>query len=121
MILASFEIDLQALLDLPKTSLTFREPPRFPVSEKDYSILLPKDRPFGRLEEILNGFSHPAILTRTYLFGYEGTGELANLRSFTFRFSLCKPDGTLTGEEINAFHNEFLTFLAKHNLRIREA
>ena len=121
MVLACFELGLQALLDLPKTSMAFREPPRFPVSEKDYSILLPKDKPFGELEEILNRFSHPMILERTFLFAYEGTGELADVRSFTFRFSLYKPDATLTGDEIDAFHNEFLTFLNKHGLRIREA
>jgi len=121
MVLACFEIDLQALLDLPKTTMLYREPPRFPVSEKDYSILLPKTQTFGELEAILNKFSHPSILKREYLFAYEGTGDLADWRSFTFRFYLHKPDGTLTGEEIGAFHEQFLDFLKKNNLRIREA
>jgi len=121
MVLACFEIDLQAILDLPKVETVFREPPRFPISEKDYSILLSKERPFGELEEILNRFSHPMILRRDYVCAYEGTGDMADVRSYTFRFSLYKPDGTLTGEEIAAFNDQFLAFLSENDLRIREA
>ncbi len=121
MVLAGFEIDFQALLDLPKATMLYREPPRFPVSEKDYSILLHKARAFGELEEILGRFSHPNILRREYLFAYEGSGDLADYRSFTFRFYLYKPDGTLTGEEISSFHEQFLDFLKQNDLGIREA
>ena len=46
---------------------------------------------------------------------------MADVRSYTFRFSLYKPDGTLTGEEIAAFNDQFLAFLAENDLGIREA
>ena len=50
---------------------------------------------------------------------YRGKGLDPGLGSYTFRYWIESPDGTLSGAQINAFQSEFLGFLSTQGLRLR--
>lgn len=122
-----FEVDA-AIFDRPLfPKVAFAEPPRFPGSWQDFSILASANDGYAALENLLNQFTHPLLRAREFITVYQdkklgsglGSGITDGLASYSFRFTLASPDHTLTGEEIESFHKTFLQFLQEKNLSLR--
>ncbi|MDR0521179.1 MAG: hypothetical protein LBH00_04920 [Planctomycetaceae bacterium] len=119
-----FEIDLSRITGELYPAVSFEEPPRYPLSWQDFSLLWNTDDGFEKLESLLDRFSHPLVIRREFLVSYCGKGleqGTAGKRAacYSFRFWIGSPDHTLSGEEIDAFHHQFLTFITASGVSLR--
>ncbi|MDO5553651.1 MAG: phenylalanine--tRNA ligase subunit beta [Planctomycetia bacterium] len=114
-----FEIELDRFKGNLYPATRFTEPPKFPGSWQDFSLLWPLSDGYEKLESLLNTFTDPLILRREFLTLYSGKGLDKGWGSYSFRYEIGATDRTLTGSEIDAFHEKFLAFLKSNNVSIR--
>lgn len=114
-----FELSLDKIEGEIFPVLKYREPPRFPGSWQDFSLLWRIDSGFAELEASLDGFSHPLIQRREFLIAYKGKGLEKGMASYSFRFWIGAEGHTLEREEIDSFHNSFLEFLKTKEISLR--
>ncbi|MDR0327276.1 MAG: hypothetical protein LBI05_03160, partial [Planctomycetaceae bacterium] len=119
-----FEIELDKIEDSNITStlypdVKFEEPPRYPLSWQDFSLLWKIDDGFDQLESLLDHFANPLVMRREFLVSYRGKGLDKGTACYSFRFWIGSPDHTLTGEEIESFHQQFLTYIQRNNISLR--
>ena len=93
--------------------------PRYPGSWQDFSLVWDVDRGFAGLEDRLQGFSHPLVTGREFLYAYKGKGMPAGKGSYTYRFWLGAPDRTLSSDEIEQFRTAWLAFLEAEGIALR--
>lgn len=92
---------------------------RYPGSWFDFSIVADAGAGFAELAGRLDEFSHPLLKKREFVTLYRGKGLDPGFGSYTFRYWIESPDGTLSGAQINTFQAEFLDFLRAKGLRLR--
>jgi phenylalanyl-tRNA synthetase beta chain len=118
-----FEIDCQSLseeeIGSPHPSIEFEEPPTNPLSWQDFSLLWNIDNSFAGLESLLDCFENPLIVRWEFLDSYRGKGLDKGTACYSFRFWIGSPDHTLSGEEIELFHQQFLTYIKENNIALR--
>jgi phenylalanyl-tRNA synthetase beta chain len=114
-----FELDMGVLGGTPQPEATFVAPPVYPGSWHDFSLVWPTGRGFGELAATLDGFAHPLLRRREFLYRYAGKGLEPGMGSYTFRFLVGSSERTLTGEEIEAFRAELLAFLQGKGIALR--
>ena len=114
-----FELELDQFEGDLYPSLHFTEPPKFPGSWQDFSLVWPIDSGYQALGAKLDEFADPLIQTREFLTAYKGKGLEPGTASYSFRYIIGASDHTLSGEEIEAFHQKFLAFLKENNIAIR--
>ncbi|MCL2745175.1 MAG: phenylalanine--tRNA ligase subunit beta [Planctomycetaceae bacterium] len=102
----------------PKT--VFTEPPRYPLSWQDFSLVWNIDDGFAQLESLLDTFKHPLSIRREFLISYKGKGLEKGTASYSFRYWIGASDRTLSGEDIDGFHNHFLSFIAEKGIALRQ-
>lgn len=74
---------------------------------------------FAELVRTLDEFSHDLLKKREFMALYQGKGLAEGTASYTFRYWIESQDSTLTGEQIEAFQQEYITFLESKGLRLR--
>ncbi|MCL2005549.1 MAG: phenylalanine--tRNA ligase subunit beta [Planctomycetaceae bacterium] len=116
-----FDLDLDKIAKLGSLdpALTFEEPPRYPLSWQDFSLLWNIDDGFDELEAFLDQFVHPLLIRREFLVSYRGKGLEQGVACYSFRFWIGSAEHTLSGEEIEAFHQQFLTYIKGKNVSLR--
>ncbi|MDR1142107.1 MAG: phenylalanine--tRNA ligase subunit beta [Planctomycetaceae bacterium] len=114
-----FELELDRMNGTLYPEIKFEEPPRYPLSWQDFSLIWSIDRGFEQLEAVLDQFNNPLIVRREMLVSYRGKGLEKGHASYSFRFWIGASDHTLSGEEIESFHKTFLTFLNEHHVALR--
>ncbi len=114
-----FELDFEALQGKLYPEVQFEQPPRYPHSWQDFSLLWNIGDGFAKLQERLDRFEHPLIRRREFLTSYKGKGLEKGMASYSFRFWIGAVDHTLSGEEIDQFHQAFLDFLKKEEIQLR--
>ncbi len=114
-----FEIELDKLPGKLFPEVTFTEPPRYPLSWQDFSLVWGVEDGFEKLQALLDEFSHPLIVRREFLVSYQGKGLEKGTASYSFRFWIGANDHTLSGEEIDGFHETFLSFVKEHDVALR--
>jgi phenylalanyl-tRNA synthetase beta chain len=114
-----FEIDLEKVSGTLYPSVRFEEPPRYPLSWQDFSLLWSVDAGFGKLESLLDRFESPLVMRREFLVSYRGKGLEKGSACYSFRFWIGSSERTLSGEEIESFHQQFLTFIKESNVSLR--
>jgi phenylalanyl-tRNA synthetase beta chain len=92
---------------------------RYPGSWFDFSIVAPIEASFAQLVSTLDTFSHPFLKKREFVTLYTGKGLDPGMGSYTFRYWIESKDSTLTGEQIEAFQQEYITFLTSKGLKLR--
>lgn len=116
---AWFELRLDKLDGTLYPGIVFREPPRYPLSWQDFSLLWKIEDGFEKLESVLDGFQHPLIVRREFLVSYKGKGLEPGTASYSFRFWIGSTDHTLDGAEIESFHARFLAYLEEKGISLR--
>ncbi len=101
----------------PATSYTPAS--RYPSSWFDFSIVASAQAGFAELTRTLDEFSHPLLTKREFITLYKGKGLEEGAASYTFRCWIESKDSTLTGEQIEAFQQEYITFLQSKGLSLR--
>jgi len=114
-----FEIDLDEVAGVFSPEKRFEEPPRYPLSWQDFSLLWNVENGFDKLESLLDRFAHPLVRHREFLVSYRGKGLDKRMACYSFRFWIGSPDHTLSGEEIEMFHQQFLTYIGENNVSLR--
>ena len=118
-----FEIDLNEISGLgvrtDSSGIKFVEPPVFPLSWLDFSFLWSLDDDFDKLESLLQHFAHPLLIRREFLVSYRGKGLDKGMACYSFRFWIGASDHTLSGEEIDSFHQQFLTYIKENGIALR--
>ncbi|MDR2439522.1 MAG: phenylalanine--tRNA ligase subunit beta [Planctomycetaceae bacterium] len=114
-----FELELDKINGTLYPEIRFEEPPRYPLSWQDFSLIWSIDRGFDQLETVLDQFQNPLVIRREMLVSYRGKGLEKGTASYSFRFWIGAPDHTLSGEEIESFHDAFLMFIQKHHVALR--
>jgi len=116
-----FEFDMEMLTDYTTldTTVKFEEPPKYPLSWQDFSLLWKINDGFDKLESLLDSFANPLVIRREFLVSYRGKGLDKGTACYSFRFWIGAPDHTLSGEEIDAFHQQFLAYIKENNISLR--
>ncbi|MDR3198972.1 MAG: phenylalanine--tRNA ligase subunit beta, partial [Planctomycetaceae bacterium] len=114
-----FELELDKMNGTLYPEIRFEEPPRYPLSWQDFSLIWSIDRGFDQLEAVLDQFKNPLVVRREMLVSYRGKGLEKGTASYSFRFWIGAPDHTLSGEEIESFHKAFLAFIQEHSIALR--
>ncbi|MDR0704527.1 MAG: phenylalanine--tRNA ligase subunit beta [Planctomycetaceae bacterium] len=114
-----FELELDHINGTLYPEIRFEEPPRYPLSWQDFSLIWNIDQGFDQLEAVLDQFKNSLIVRREMLVSYRGKGLEKGTASYSFRFWIGAPDHTLSGEEIESFHKDFLTFIQEHHVALR--
>jgi len=101
------EIDLAALLAAPGED-RFRPWKRFPAVRRDFTFLMAQAVSYEELSARIEG-SRPDVLENFELTDvFRGNSIPADKVSFSMAFTYRAQDRTLTGEEVNASHQEFI-------------
>ena len=114
-----FEIDLNDVVDALYLDATFDEPPRYPLSWQDFSLLWSTEDGFVKLETLLDQFKNPLVIRREFLVSYQGKGLDKGTACYSFRFWIGSSDHTLSGEEIEVFHQQFLMYIKENGVSLR--
>ena len=114
-----FEIELDKIAGLLYPEAKFVAPPDYPLSWQDFSLLWSIEDGFDKLESLLDRFVHPLVIRREFLVSHRGKGLEQGTACYSFRFWIGSPDHTLSGEEIEAFHQQFLMYIKKNDISLR--
>ena len=114
-----FEIDLDAVAGTLFPEVKFEEPPTYPLSWQDFSLLWRVEDSFDNLESLLDRFANPLVIRREFLVSHRGKDLDKGVACYSFRFWIGSPDHTLSGEEIETFHQQFLMFIKENNILLR--
>lgn len=114
-----FELDFDRFDGPIYPNVGYAPASRYPGSWFDFSIVADAGAGFAELAGRLDEFSHPLLKKREFVTIYQGKGLDPGLGSYTFRYWIESPDGTLSGAQINTFQAEFLDFLRSRGLRLR--
>ena len=114
-----FEYTFQKIKGVMFPTLRFREPPKFPSSWQDFSIVWDTEQGYQKLSRKLDEFMHPLLRDRSFLTVYKGKGLDKGMGSYSFRFVIGSDDHTLSGEELEEFHQAFLNFLKSNGMSLR--
>ena len=110
-----FEIDMDELAKVGKTSIAFDEPSKFPSSEFDLSVVVPDGKTYGEMEESWKNVNFEAIKEVNVIDVYETESE----KSITVRFVFSLADRTITGEEVQACMDQIIANLEKSGFSIK--
>jgi phenylalanyl-tRNA synthetase beta chain len=114
-----FEIDLDAVTGTLYPEVKFEEPPTYPLSWQDFSLLWKVEDGFDKLESLLDRFANPLVIRREFLVSHRGKDLDKDMVCYSFRFWIGSPDHTLSGEEIESFHQQFLAYINEKNVSLR--
>jgi phenylalanyl-tRNA synthetase beta chain len=109
------EIDLEALLILPKPEVKYSPVSAFPAMRRDVSIAVRNDVPYARIRDLCLQ-RDGGILTGMHLIEqYTGEKIQSGYRGLVFSLAYQSNDRTLREEEVNAVHQNILDALV-HDL-----
>ncbi len=114
-----FELDFDRLEGPIFPTTSYAPASRYPGSWFDFSIVASVQSGFTELVRTLDEFSHDLLKKREFMALYQGKGLAEGTASYTFRYWIESQDSTLTGEQIETFQQEYLTFLQSKGLRLR--
>lgn len=114
-----FELELDKFAGSIYAAYRFAEPAKFPGSWQDFSLVWSLESGYEGLAAKLDEFKHPLIVKRAFLTSYKGKGMEKGMGSYSFRYVIGASDHTLSGEEIEDFHQKFLDFLKANDIALR--
>jgi len=114
-----FEIDLGAVAGTLYPAVQFDEPPEYPLSWQDFSLLWGIDDGFDKLESLLDRFVNPLVIRREFLTSHRSKDLDKGIACYSFRFWIGSPERTLSGEEIESFHQQFLVHIKENGVALR--
>lgn len=114
-----FDIDVSAILNIPKGHLQYKEISKFPGTSRDLAIVAPKEITSQDIIRLIyqHGGEH---LERAFIFDvYEGEHIEAGHRSLAYNLSFRSNEGTLTDEDIQPNIDEIIEALNEIGCKLR--
>jgi len=115
------EIDLDQLLAFPLRHLAFRPFSKFPVLERDLSLVVPASVSYGQIAETLGGLGVEELQEFRPVDRFEGGPLPPGHYSLLLRINLQSPERTLTSEEADAIRHKMIEALKPLGVRLRTA
>lgn len=112
-VVSAAEITLDHLLDLPKTTTVNIQLSKFPAVERDLTVKVAADMPFGRVDTTIRSALDAAgslIYQVKPVSIYQAEPETKNL---SFHLKFASPDGTLDASQITTIMNNITIATAK--------
>lgn len=102
------EIDLEALLDLPRIDKAFGSLPRFPSVKRDIALLVPENVPAGALLQDIIGHKIENVVYADIFDVYSGKPIDEGMKSVALTVTYRSDEKTLDDETVDGFHNKIV-------------
>ena len=113
-------LDLRSIVEKANLSFKYTEISKFPRSERDLSMLVPKNLTVDKIEEILK-IRGGKLLESIELFDiYEGTQVGEKFKSIAYNLSFGARDHSLTSEEVDKAINKIIDGLKTIGIELRK-
>ncbi len=113
-------IDLPSILDLVSLEIRYKGITNFPVVSRDISLVMPKDVPVGRLEEIIDKRGGRLVESYKLFDIYEGSQIKEGHKSVAYSISFRAKDRTLTDEDVNPVMDKIFADLEAEGFELRK-
>jgi len=113
------EINFERLLGFPFRVRKYQSISRFPAVERDFSLVVPDDLPYGRLSSAIAGLGLEEVRGYSPVDRFRGGTIPAGHYSLLLRVTFQSADRTLTSEEIGALSQKLLTALQGLGAQLR--
>ncbi len=109
-----FELDLETLWAVTKKEKKVTSLPKFPSSERDVSLVVPKSLSAQPIEEFVLSSKTSYIENIELIDVYEGPPLPKGKRNLTYRLTYRAPERTLTDSEVDKLHKEIVSKILNH-------
>jgi phenylalanyl-tRNA synthetase beta chain len=113
------EVDIERLAGTPLKTHTFVPFSKFPVVERDFSLVVPEQVPYRQLEEAIRGLGLEAVQSLRPVDVFRGGSIAPGHYSLLLRITFQSLSRTLTSEEIAEASRQVLAALAALGVRLR--
>ena len=101
------EINLHDLFQKRKTEVKMREIPRYPGSERDWTLTLEKSIPMDTVFKAIRSVDSP-LFSKVSLLDIYWNEKLGKSHNVTLRFSYLDKDKTLSQQEVESEHERIM-------------
>ncbi|MBI5026788.1 MAG: phenylalanine--tRNA ligase subunit beta [Nitrospirae bacterium] len=108
-----FELNLDKLLSLTQTKITYQSIPKYPYVERDMAIIVPEDITANDVEMAIKTFPSEIIESVSLFDIYTGKPIPEGGKSLAFSIRYRAKDRTLTDDEVDSLHLNILESLKK--------
>lgn len=119
--LALFDLDMDALFDAPRRTVSFKPLRRFPVVPIEITVVVESRRPVGEIEAVIRRACGGHLVRLDYLYAYEGTPLAAHEKAVTYHVVFGADDRTLGSDEVAGLHSGLVAALAGAGMPLRGA
>ncbi len=102
------ELDLEALLDLPRIDKAFSSLPRFPSVKRDIALLVPENVPAGALLQDIIGHKIENVVYADIFDVYSGKPIEEGMKSVALTVTYRSDEKTLDDETVDGFHDKIV-------------
>ncbi|MEA2115639.1 MAG: phenylalanine--tRNA ligase subunit beta [Thermodesulfobacteriota bacterium] len=102
------ELDLEALLDLPRIDKAFSSLPRYPSVKRDIALLVPENVPAGALLQDIIGHKIENVVYADIFDVYSGKPIDEGMKSVALTVTYRSDEKTLDDETVDGFHNKIV-------------
>jgi phenylalanyl-tRNA synthetase beta chain len=113
------EVDFDRLLSFSLRFRVFRPFSKFPAVERDFSLVIPEDVTFARLQDALRGVALEEIQSLRPIDLFRGGSIRSGHYSLLLRVTFQSPAHTLTSEEISAASRQVVAALEPLGVSLR--
>jgi phenylalanyl-tRNA synthetase beta chain len=113
------EVDIEGLVGAPLRTHTFVPFSKFPVIERDFSVVVPEQVPYRQLEEAVRGLGLEVVQSLRPVDVFRGGGIVSGHYSLLLRIRFQSLTRTLTSEEIAEASQQLLAALAALGVHLR--
>lgn len=112
-------IDLTSILDFVSLEVRYKGLANFPLVSRDISLIMPKDIPVGKLEEIIDKRGGKLIEAYKLFDIYEGSQIKDGYKSVAYSISFRAKDRTLTDKDVNPIMDKIFADLEAEGFELR--
>lgn len=114
---AVLELNFDKLVEMKPHKIKFQKGTKYPVSEFDYSFVVPNNTLYSQIYSIATSLKTPLSYQVSYVdvFALDETQK-----ALTINVKVWSQDHTLTSEELYEFYNSMLTVFEQNNIHIKK-
>jgi phenylalanyl-tRNA synthetase beta chain len=106
-----FELDLDGLCGMMRTSVTYEQLPRYPKARRDVALVVDERRAAGDVLSAVRGLREPLLEAVALFDVYRGEQLPAGKKSLAFAMTYMSRERTLTDEEVDGAHARIVEHL----------
>lgn len=115
--IAVAEINFSEVLKLSERKYLVESVSKYPGSEQDFNFIVPKNMSYAEVEKIANSIKLDLNYKVSLLDIYEP--ENSDIKNMTLHYDIYRNDRTLTGKEVEDFHNSVIDHFKANNIELK--